>query len=172
MAVKLPGLSPGGFRHRGEWIYPPVYTHVPDLGLVCDAPEGNHSPVLELERWDAPKLRFRPWQAAHQKAAPDRPKLFIFSQFARVAQSLRHDSARCRGDVNTDPLPPQLLCCYERGSTAAKSIQHDVVFITAGLYNAVQQSERLLRRVTQRFLSSPWQNPLKCGTDNFACKND
>jgi hypothetical protein len=21
-------------------------------------------------------------------------------------------------------------------------------------------------------LSSPWQNPLKCGTDNFACKND
>jgi hypothetical protein len=20
--------------------------------------------------------------------------------------------------------------------------------------------------------NSPWQNPLKCGTDNFACKND
>lgn len=55
------------------------------------------------------------------------------------------------GDVNADPLAPQLLCGVDGGAAPAERIKHYVAGIAAGLNDALQQGQRLLGGVAEAF---------------------
>src|SRR6185312_12058774 len=53
------------------------------------------------------------------------------------------------GYVDADPLAFQLFCRVDGGSASAERVKHNVAGAAAGRDDAIQQCERLLRRVAE-----------------------
>ena len=151
--VEFAGGVAAFLRHRGERVDFAVDAHVADLGFVGDAAERDDGPVLELERRDFAELLFGPWQIADDEAAPDLPELFVFVEFADVAQALRHDAAGGGRLIDSDPLAAEILRGDEGGPAAAEGVQDDVVGARRDFDDALQQLERLLCWVAERLVA-------------------
>src|SRR5207248_10498511 len=70
----------------------------------------------------------------------------------RIFQSTL-DQIDCEiSDVDSDPLPIELLCGVNRCAAPAKRIKHDIAGIARSADDALEKRLWFLRRVTQSFL--------------------
>lgn len=67
-------------------------------------------------------------------------------------QSLSHHPASRRRDVDSDPIPAQVLGGDQCRTAPAEGVQHDALRVAADLDDPLEQRHGLLRRVAHRFL--------------------
>ena len=82
-----------------------------------------------------------------------------------VAQALLDQADGEVGDVDADPLPPELLRRVDGGAAAAERVEHHVAGVGGGGDDALEQGEGLLGGVAEAFLGlgiDRRQCPPKC----------
>jgi hypothetical protein len=134
---------------RSHRVNFPINSHVPDLNRVRNAAQGNDRPVLKLERRKLSQFCDGPWQVANDKSATQPPQLFIFAHIAYIAKSFCHDAAGCRRNVDSDPLPPEILGGDQRSPAATEGVEYNVVGIAARADDALEKCQWLLCRVAK-----------------------
>lgn len=55
------------------------------------------------------------------------------------------------GDIDANPAALELMDCLKCGGTAAKGVEHHITLVAAGLDDALQQRQRLLRGIAYAF---------------------